>query len=174
MCKKFNIEYFRLAKFYSYIYIFRTTKTTSSPSIPSWLTHPKPKKNTASVKEFIAAVSNETRRRDAEVVLKLMQRVTGKPAKMWGPSIIGFDQYHYKYDSGHEGDICMIGFSPRSQALTLHTLTGFAGQDDLLAKLGKHKRGKGCLYVNRLADIDMGLLEQLAVASYSHMKQQYS
>lgn len=134
---------------------------------------PKTLKNTASVKEFIAAVSNEGRRLDAEVILKLMKRITGKPAKMWGPSIVGFDQYHYKYDSGHEGDMCMIGFSPRSQALTLYILIDFPGQDVLLSKLGKYKRGKGCLYINKLSDVDLAVLEQLTTAAYQHMKTKY-
>jgi hypothetical protein len=130
----------------------------------------KTKKNTASVEEFIAAVADDTRREDAKVVLKLMQKVTGKKPRMWGPSIIGFDEYHYKYASGHEGEMCMIGFSPRAAALTLYTLHGFEGRDELLRQLGKHKTGKGCLYINRLTDVDLKVLETIIRTAYAWMQ----
>ena len=103
-----------------------------------------------------------------------MRRVTGEPAKMWGPSIIGFGQYHYRYDSGHEGDMCLIGFSPRKANLVLYVLPGFEGQADMLARLGKHKHGKGCLYINKLADVDLAVLEELAAASFKHMKAKHA
>ena len=80
---------------------------------------------------------------------------------MWGNSIVGFGSVHYKYASGHEGDTCLVGFSPRKQNLALYTMTGFAGAEKLLARLGKHKTGKGCLYINRLTDVDLGVLEEL-------------
>jgi hypothetical protein len=130
----------------------------------------KTKKTAASASEFIANVANEARRADAAVVLKLMQKVTRKQPKMWGGSIVGFDEYHYVYDSGHEGDICMIGFSPRSTALVLYTLPGSADEDDILKRLGKHKRGKGCLYINKLADVDLKVLEELMRSAYACMK----
>lgn len=131
------------------------------------------KVNEASVTDFLNAVANDTRREDSFAVLKLMQRITGKKPKMWGGSIVGFDQYHYKYDSGHEGDICMIGFSPRANALTLYTLPGFDGEEALLKQLGKHKRGKGCLYINRLADVDLQVLQKLVRAAHDCMKTRY-
>ncbi|MES2623862.1 MAG: DUF1801 domain-containing protein [Pseudomonadota bacterium] len=131
----------------------------------------KTKKNTASVAEFIANVTNDTRREDASTVLKLMQKVTGKQPKMWGPSIVGFDEYHYRYESGHEGDMCMIGFSPRVSALTLYTLPAFEGRKELLSQLGKHKEGKGCLYISKLADVDLNVLETIIRAAYTWMQQ---
>jgi hypothetical protein len=98
-----------------------------------------------------------------------MKTVTRKTPKMWGPSIVGFGQYHYRYASGHEGDICMAGFSPRSGALVVY-LTEFAGRAALLKQLGKHRIGKGCLYINRLEDVDLDVLRQLVTASYEHAK----
>jgi hypothetical protein len=133
----------------------------------------KTKKNAASIEEFIAAVANDTRREDATAVLKLMQKVTGKKPRMWGPSIIGFDEYHYRYDSGHEGDMCMIGFSPRTSALTLYTLPAFDGREQLLSQLGKHKAGKGCLYINKLADVDLKVLETIVRTAYKWMQQHH-
>ena len=122
----------------------------------------------ASVKEFLAAVDNERRRKDSETLVKLMKKVTGKKPVMWGPGIIGFDQVHYKYASGREGDICRIGFSPRKQALSLYLPTGFANADTLKKKLGKYKSAKGCMYVNKLADVDMDVLEQLIRESWEY------
>ena len=130
----------------------------------------KTKKNTASVDEFIAGVGDETRREDARTVLNIMQKVTGKEPRMWGSSIVGFDEYHYRYDSGHEGDMCVIGFSPRASALTLYTLADFDGKEGLLAKLGKHKTGKGCLYIKRLSDVDGKVLEAIIREGYKWMK----
>ena len=109
---------------------------------------------------FIDKVKNDVKRRDSHELVAMMQDITGAPPKMWGPSIVGFGQYHYKYDSGREGDICLTGFSPRSGALVVYLGLGLEN-DKLMAKLGKHKRGKGCLYVNKLADIDMTVLEEM-------------
>ena len=134
----------------------------------------KTKQHSGSVKEFVDAVKNDTRRADARVILKLLRKITGKQAKMWGPSIIGFDKYHYKYDSGHEGDICMIGFSPRSASLVFYIMTGFKGYNGLLKKLGKHKTSKACLYINKLADVDMAVLEEILSQSYQFTRQKYS
>jgi hypothetical protein len=133
----------------------------------------KTRKNDTSVTGFLDTVANATRRQDAQTLLRLMEELTGKPAKMWGSSIVGFDEYHYRYESGHEGHICMIGFSPRANALVLYTLPGFPGEDQLLAKLGKHKRGRGCLYINKLADIDMSVLESLVREAYAWMRKQH-
>lgn len=118
---------------------------------------------------FIATVPHPTRRADAEVLLEMMEEASGQPAAMWGPSIIGFGAYHYRYDSGREGDAGAIGFSPRSTSLALYGLTIAPGAGPLLEKLGKHKRGASCLYVNKLADIDRGVLAQLAREGYRHM-----
>ncbi len=115
----------------------------------------------ASVEDFIEAVEKPVRRADARVVRDMMERVTGEPATMWGPTIIGFGTCHYRYASGHEGDMCRVGFSPRSANLVLY-VGGFPEFEELLGKLGKHKRSKACLYVNKLADVDMGVLEEIA------------
>src|SRR5260221_6265512 len=126
-----------------------------------------------SVEAFLGNVPDEKVRHDCHTLIKLMKKVTGSPPKMWGPAIIGFDKYHYKYDSGHEGDICLVGFSPRKQNLSLYVLASFPGKDDLLKKLGKHKTGKGCLYVKKLEDIDLGVLETLIKGSVDFLKKKY-
>ena len=115
----------------------------------------------ASVARYLAAITDEERRRDCEALLKLMSRVTGEPPRMWGASIVGFGTYHYRYASGREGDSCLAGFSSRKGDLSVYCLVGGPGQDSLLAKLGRHKAGKGCLYVKRLADVDLKVLETL-------------
>ena len=125
---------------------------------------------TADVDAFLAAVEPPQRVADGRVVAALMARLSGEPPRLWGPSIIGFGQYHYRYDSGREGDMCRIGFSPRKAELVLY----LAGLDDVdLVPLGKHRRGKGCLYVKRLADIDMAVLEAIILTSISHMDGRY-
>ncbi|MET0398474.1 MAG: DUF1801 domain-containing protein [Longimicrobiaceae bacterium] len=120
----------------------------------------KTKPTQVSVDDFIAAVEKPVRRADAGVVRDLMERVTGEPATMWGPSIIGFGTYHYRYASGHEGDMCRVGFSPRSANLVLY-VGGFPEFEELLGKLGKHRRSRACLYLNKLADVDPGVLEEI-------------
>ncbi len=122
---------------------------------------------------FIAAVPDERRRSDAIAVDAMMTRVTGEPARMWGPSIVGYGDYHYKYDSGHEGTMCRLGFSPRKAELVLYVLTGARGEAELLAKLGKHKTGKSCLYVKRLADVDTDVLEALTANALAYMDHKY-
>jgi hypothetical protein len=127
----------------------------------------KTKVNDASVEGFIGNVDNETKRNDSFKLLEIYTRVTGEPAKMWGPSIVGFGQYHYKSErSSQEGDWMITGFSPRKQNLTLYFLDGFDTHAELLGKLGKYKTSKGCLYINKLADVDMNILEQLVEKSY--------
>ena len=118
-----------------------------------------------SVDDFIAAVDKPVRRNDALALRDLMERVTGEPATMWGPSIIGFGSYHYRYDSGHQGDACRIGFSPRSANLVLY-VGGFPGYDELLGRLGKHKRSTACLYLNKLADVDIAVLEEIVRSTF--------
>jgi hypothetical protein len=125
----------------------------------------KTKPTSVNVDDFIAAVEKPVRRADAEIVREMMERVTGEPATLWGPTIIGFGTYHYRYASGHEGDMCRVGFSPRSANLVLY-VGGFPEYEDLLGKLGKHKRSKACLYLNRLADVDLAVLEEIALRTY--------
>lgn len=120
----------------------------------------------ASVDVFLDGVEHPVRRADGKAVRAMMERVTGQPAVMWGPSIVGFGSYHYRYASGHEGTWCCVGFSPRSASLSLY-VGNFAEYEALLAQLGKHKRGKGCLYVNKLADIDLAVLEEITRQSYA-------
>jgi hypothetical protein len=133
----------------------------------------KTKKTEASVDSYLDAIADKSVKEDCKTLIHLMQKVSGHPPKMWGASIIGFGSYHYKYDSGHEGDICIVGFSPRKQNLTLYVLAGAPGQTDLLQKLGKHKAGKGCLYIKRLEDIDMDVLETLTVKAIDHLKKKF-
>ena len=133
----------------------------------------KTKENDASVTEFLDAVPDERKRADAYQVLELMRKVTGHEPKMWGGSIVGFGSYHYKYDSGREGDWPISGFSPRKTALTLYIMAGFEEYDDLLAKLGKYKTGKSCLYVKRLEDVDLKVLERLIRASVKAIAKKY-
>jgi len=133
----------------------------------------KTKATEVSVDDFIGAIDNPQRREDAQKVRALFARLTGEPAKMWGPTIIGFGSYHYKYDSGHEGVMCRMGFSPRKAELVLYVLTGFAGQQALLARLGKHKTGKVCLYIKKLPDVDETVLEEIARRALSHMNEKY-
>ena len=121
--------------------------------------------------DYVAAVENDTRRRDAEVVMTLMREVTGEPPVMWGPSMIGFGDHHYQHSSGREGDTFVIGFAPRKANLVLYGLSTAPGSQELLAKLGKHKTSKACLYVNKLADVDLDVLRQLTELGYRYYTQ---
>lgn len=125
----------------------------------------KTKATKVSVKDFIAKVPNETRRSDAQALLKLFEKVSGWKATMWGPTIIGFGKYSYAYDSGHAADMCALGFSPRSTNLVLYCGIDQTEHAALLKVLGKHKVSKACLYINKLADVDMAVLEKLVKAS---------
>jgi Domain of unknown function (DU1801) len=121
----------------------------------------KTKPTKISVSSFISAIENETRQADAKSLLKLFAKVTGWKAQMWGPTIIGFGAYHYTYDTGHSGSICVAGFSPRKANLVVY-ISDFPGKEGLLEKLGRHKGGlKQCLYINKLADIDTAVLEKI-------------
>ena len=126
----------------------------------------KTKPTGASVDDFIAAVEKPVRRADAAFLRDMMERVTGEAATMWGPTIVGFGAYHYLYASGHEGDACRIGFSPRAANLVLY-VGGFSDYEALLGSLGKHKRSKACLYLNRLADVDLAVLEEIVRRSFA-------
>ena len=133
----------------------------------------KTKPTEVSVDAFIEAVADPVRREDAKRVCAMMERVTGEPPRMWGPSIIGFGSYHYKYDSGHEGTACRLGFSPRKAEQVLYVLTGEPEQQEQLSRLGKHKTGKSCLYVKKLADVDMAVLEEITRGALKHMNARY-
>lgn len=133
----------------------------------------KTKPTEVSAEAFIAAVEDPVRRADAQRVHDMLARLTGELARMWGPTIIGFGQYHYKYDSGHEGVMCRLGFSPRKAELVLYVLTGTPEQAGLLARLGKHRTGKSCLYIRKLADVDEGVLEELAANALAYMNAKY-
>lgn len=126
-----------------------------------------------SVTDFINSIDDREKRSDARKVAAMMRRATGKRARMWGTSIVGFGTYHYKYASGREGDFFLTGFSFRKQALTVYIMAGFSRFDRLMKKLGKHKKGKSCLYVKRLADVDQGVLEQLINESVKFMRKNY-
>ena len=133
----------------------------------------KTKKNSASVEAYLAQVENTRRREDSLAVLALMREVTGMEPEMWGDSMVGFGSYHYKYASGHEGDWFLVGFAPRKQNLVLYIMSGFDEYEELLAQLGKHKTGKSCLYLNKLADVDTAVLTQLIQKSVAHMQEQH-
>ncbi|WP_395644991.1 DUF1801 domain-containing protein [Terricaulis sp.] len=128
-------------------------------------------KNKASVASFIAAVENEARRTDAKALMKIMAEETGQKATMWGPAIVGYGEYHYKYDSGREGDMPKSAFSPRKQNLVLYV--GAKDYPALLKKLGKHKVSGSCLHINSLSDVDEGVLRQLIAQSYKDMTKKY-
>jgi hypothetical protein len=119
----------------------------------------------SSVDDFLAAIDDDQKRQDAAELRSLMESVTGSPATMWGPSIVGFGSYHYRYESGHEGDAPAVAFSPRKANLTLYITGGFEGHEQILGRLGTHKLGKGCLYLKRLAGIDRDALEEIIQAS---------
>jgi hypothetical protein len=131
--------------------------------------------NDANVKDFINKVEDETKKEDSLALLKLFSKVTGEKPKMWGSSIIGFGQYHYKSEkSRQEGDWMLTGFSPRKQNLTLYVMPGFGDYQDLLKDLGKHKTSVGCLYINKLADVDMKVLEKLITKTFKAMKAEHT
>lgn len=136
----------------------------------------KTQKNTASVTEFLNSVIDPVRKRDAQTVAKLMREVTGKRPKMWGSSIVGYGEYHYKYASGREGDWMMTGFSPRKAAISIYIMPGYQFDDmqDLLDKLGPHTTGKSCLYIKNLDDIHLPTLKKIIAKGYKHMKRTYA
>jgi hypothetical protein len=125
------------------------------------MTENKTIQNDASVQTFLQAVEDEKKRDDAFKILALMEEVTGQPAKMWGASIVGFGSHHYKYESGREGDWMSVGFSPRKANITLYFSSDMESRAELLSKLGKHKTGKGCVYINKLSDVNTDVLKQL-------------
>jgi hypothetical protein len=133
----------------------------------------KTKATEASVTGYLDRIEDETRRKDCKALAQVMKKATKADPKMWGPSIVGFGSYHYKYDSGHEGDSCLTGFASRSGNIVLYLGSSFPKRDQLLAKLGKHKVAGGCLYVGKLDDVDPNVLEQMIVASVAERKKQH-
>lgn len=127
----------------------------------------------ADVSAFIDAVGDDRQREDARQLCALMTRLSGNPPRLWGPSIIGFGSYHYRYESGREGEMCRIGFSPRKGQTVIYLVDGYEQQQDHLARLGKHKIGKSCLYIKRLSDIDVDTLEAMVTASLTVMAAKY-
>jgi hypothetical protein len=133
----------------------------------------KTKATDASVEGYLSAIEDEARRNDCQTLAKLMTKATKQPPKMWGTSIVGFGSYHYKYESGREGDSCLTGFSSRKGDISIYLVADFPGQEALLSKLGKHKRGKGCLYIRKLDDVNLKVLEQLVVGAVAERKRRY-
>ena len=134
------------------------------------MAEPKTKQTTASVEDFINAVKDDAMREDCWAVVKLMQGITKAEPKMWGPSIVGFGLYTYKYASGKTGDWPLVGFSPRKQNLTLYVMAGFDQYDELMDKLGTFTCGKSCIYVKRLSDLHQPTLKKLITASVKHLR----
>jgi len=130
--------------------------------------------NSASVTDFLDKITNPQKRTDAYFLLELMKEITGETPVMWGPGIIGFGSYHYKYDSGREGDMMLTGFSPRKLNFSLYIMAGFDRYGDLLKKLGKHGTGKSCLYIKRISDIDIEVLKELITTSYTYYQKKYN
>lgn len=126
--------------------------------------------NDASVTDFLDGISDERKRRDSYAILEMMRAITGEEPQMYGASIVGFGQYHYKYATGREGDMPMVAFSPRKQNLTLYIMSGFDEFDAMQARLGKHKVGKSCLYINKLSDVDEDVLREMIRRTYDHMR----
>ncbi|MCM2676841.1 DUF1801 domain-containing protein [Alkalicoccobacillus plakortidis] len=133
----------------------------------------KTKETDQSVIEFIEQVESPKKREDAYRLLDLFAETSGYEAKMWGPSIIGFGRYHYRYDSGHEGDAPLVGFSPRKAKISLYITTEDSEREKLLALLGKHTSGKACVYVNKLADVDEDIIKQLIKQSIQFLQERY-
>lgn len=129
----------------------------------------KTQRNDGDVQAFLASVESEKKREDSQVILELMEDVTGEKATMWGNSLIGFGEYQYKYASGREGEWFLTGFSPRKQNLTLYIMAGFDEYHDLMSKLGKYKTGKSCLYIKKVEDVDMDVLRELVEKSAEHV-----
>lgn len=133
------------------------------------------KPTAAAFKDYLAGIEDEARRRDCVVIAEMMERVTGCAPVMWGPSIVGFDSYHYRYDSGHEGDASLVGFSSGKAHLSLYLMAGYEAPATKarLARLGKHKLGKACLYIKHLSDVDLAVLEELVAASAEDTRRRY-
>jgi hypothetical protein len=137
------------------------------------MTENKTKATESSVERYFSAIADEARRSDCQTLARLMAKATKQQPTMWGTSIVGFGSYHYKYDSGREGDSCLTGFSSRKSDITIYLVASVLEQKGLLSKLGKHKVGKGCLYVRQLSDVNLKVLEQLVVGTVAERKRRY-
>ena len=133
----------------------------------------KTKPTQLKVSDFISGIEDKVKRDDCRELMKLMAKVTGNRAKMWGSAIVGYGKYHYKYESGREGDFFLTGFSPRKQALSIYIVSGFSINPELMEKLGKYKTGKSCLYVKKLDDVDRSVLAQLVKESVAYIRNKY-
>ena len=133
----------------------------------------KTKATGASVAAHLAAIPDASRRADCEALAQLMARATQEQPRMWGPSIVGFGSYHYQYESGHQGDACLVGFAARKGDLSVYLMGSFPEREALLARLGRHKLGKACLYLRRLSDVDLGVLEELVARSAASVKDRH-
>jgi Domain of unknown function (DU1801) len=131
----------------------------------------KTKVNEGNVDAFIESIEKENIRQDCVRIMEIMREITQSEPKMWGGSIVGFGNYHYKYASGREGDWFIAGFSPRKQNITMYIIAGFTNYEEILNRLGKYKTGKSCLYINKLSDIDLNVLQELVRASVEHLQQ---
>lgn len=127
----------------------------------------------SSVAAFIKKIADAQRQKDAQVIIDIMQKQSGFPPKMWGPAIIGFGSYHYVYESGHEGDAPLIGFSPRKSEFALYLSSTFEKRDEMLKQLGKHKTAKACVYIKKIEDINVDVLKKMIAASFKHTKAKY-
>jgi hypothetical protein len=133
----------------------------------------KTQATTASVDDYIAAIADEAKRKDSQALIELLKKISGEVPVLWGDSIIGFGSYHYQYESGREGDMPIIGFSPRKREFAIYIMTGFEQLQVQLGKLGKHKAGKSCLYIKRLSDIQISVLEELMKESVAIIKSEH-
>lgn len=135
----------------------------------------KTKQTRSSVSAYLGKIEDDERRRDCKTLTSLMKRVTGATPRMWGTSIVGFESFHYKYASGHEGDTCVVGFSSRKGAISIYLLSGYGDPETkkMLSQLGKHRTGVGCLYIRRLADVQLPILEQLVARSVADTRRRY-
>jgi hypothetical protein len=134
----------------------------------------KTKQNDASVAAFLASIADDGQRADVRKLAAMMRAATGSRARMWGTAIVGFGSYHYVYASGQQGDWPIVGFSPRKQNISVYIMAGFSGSEKMLAKLGKHKTGKSCLYIRRLEDVDEAVLRKLIDGSVKYMRKKYT
>jgi len=135
-------------------------------------TKAKTTETTKSVSSFVKSIEDKQRQKDCLAIIGIMEKQTGFDARMWGPSIIGFGSYHYKYESGHEGDAPLVGFSPRKTEFALY-IANFDGKEELLKKFGKHKTAKSCVYIKKLEDIDIAVLKKLTAGSVKHYQSKY-
>ena len=134
----------------------------------------KTKQTNESVTEFLNTITDEQKRKDCFEIIEMMKEATSLQPKMWGTSIVGFGSYHYKYESEHEGDMCIIGFSPRKQSIVIYGMGGEERNKDMMQALGKHKTGKGCLYINKLSDVNTNVLKNIFKASFLYLKMKYN